>query len=73
MTCQNSRMASELGFYPRHSCSSASSTLLMARLSGWLALLVRSDTARGQALRGHAGAGHRRGPLSAVGRDLASG
>ena len=46
MGCQNSRRASDLGFYPRHSCSSASPHLLMARLFGWLALLVRSDTSK---------------------------
>ena len=46
MVCQNSCRASDLGFYPRHSCSFASSILLMVRLFGWLALLARSEVSK---------------------------
>jgi hypothetical protein len=46
--CQNSCGASELGFYPRRSCSSASYTspCPAGRAFAWLALLARSDASK---------------------------
>jgi putative transposase len=43
--CHNSCGASDLGFYPPHSCFRLL-YLLMTRLFGWLALLERSDTSK---------------------------
>jgi hypothetical protein len=41
--CQNSCRASDLRFYPRHSCFSAWSICSWSGCFGWLALLARSD------------------------------
>ena len=45
MACQNPSRTSDLGFYPRHSCSCLI-YLLMAGSFNWLALLACSDTSK---------------------------
>jgi hypothetical protein len=46
VVCQNSIRAPDLGFYPRRSCSFASSICYMIRLFGWVALLARSGISK---------------------------
>ena len=46
VACQNSYRSSELGLYPRRSCSSASSGCLWSGRSAWLALLARSNISK---------------------------
>ena len=46
MACQTSYRASDLGLYPRRSCSSASSGCLWSGRSAWLALLARSNISK---------------------------